>query len=66
DALYYVRAVEAAIPGERDARARLAMARVLGENLAAHPTGRDTLERLLAGESNNGIRQYVAGRLYAK
>ncbi|MCB9888594.1 MAG: HEAT repeat domain-containing protein [Planctomycetes bacterium] len=61
-----LRAVEAAIPGERDARARLAMARVLGENLAAHPTGRDTLERLLAGESNNRIRQYVAGKLYAK
>jgi len=54
------------ITRESDADTRFALARYLGENLETYPQGRATLERLLETETNNRIRKYVAGRLYAK
>lgn len=59
-------AIDQAITGETDQRARFAMARYLGENLRQFPRGKSTLATVLEGERSNRIRRYIAGRIYAK
>jgi len=53
------------IGGEREERARLAMAQVLGRNLLAYPENRATLEALMRTEQNEQIRRQVASLLAA-
>jgi HEAT repeat protein len=50
---------------EREDRARLAMAQVLGRNLAAYPQNRTALETLMRTERSDLIRRQVASMLAA-
>ena len=53
------------VGAEREERARLAMAQVLGRNLATYPENRATLEALMRTEQNEQIRRQVASMLAA-
>jgi hypothetical protein len=50
---------------EREERARLAMAQVLGRNLATYPDNRAALQALMRTEQSEQIRRQVASMLAA-